>query len=635
MNNIECPDSIIYLSECLQKLPYGIIECQFPRIGITYLELHTERNSIILFPNKKKAIICSRNNKESLYIDSETSNNEITTYKLNSQWKKFIVTPESLKLLMQTLQEEVSTYFFLIKGMEELQSNSLLSSLTISIGEILDYYIIHPKTHRCICTIDSKAFSHPALREEDISIIDWTHICKRNITIFSCTNIVKILKETIEQISSKEKILVIYTSAQQAKISILNLKEEFQKECCILCNESNKNKADKFYIESTDKLDSLPKRITFLGDSKLESKFEDIYHLITISDAKQGSTLLSQKKIIKAYDLCTNHQGILSDTIVHNTRKCFIEGWDSDFALMTLRADKIVTLLNMADKLSNDDEGLKKLFSIVKNSLDSKSLGVIRGGFPKIPLVRKNIEGKWDIAYMNMDNILARINLYIKYYHNPESLNESLRKYYSTTMIACKYNEKTEKQEEIEKNEKERSKKEALDERLIVLNEIKELYNANLFDFDAFRKINKYKSYPIKKTIQEVKELYTYIDTNELVTHLKKIKSGNNIGFKNLKNAVVFAALEENHSFKADIYNTFKVGDRYTNNEIAKKLAPIIDYHFHKDLSGKNRKLITLFKSFFDTSRLRKEYLILSKKVFIHKNRIPKSEQVLLDYFNL
>lgn len=46
---IECDENINYISEKLSIIPFGIIECQVPHIGTTYLELHADRNSIILF----------------------------------------------------------------------------------------------------------------------------------------------------------------------------------------------------------------------------------------------------------------------------------------------------------------------------------------------------------------------------------------------------------------------------------------------------------------------------------------------------------------------------------------------------------------------------------------------------------
>ena len=216
INYIECSNNELSIT----NVPSGIIECDFAHVGITSLELQTERNSIILFPDERVAQKYKSDYNFYVGAIDSTLVKEICAYKRRLKWKKFLVTPYSLKALMEILNEEKSNYFFMIKEMEKLQSLSPYASV---IEDILDFYIIHPSNRRCICTTDTKALNNPVLKEEDIHIIHWKPLNKRNISILSCENIIGILKETIENISAEEKILIMYSNAKRAKLSILNL----------------------------------------------------------------------------------------------------------------------------------------------------------------------------------------------------------------------------------------------------------------------------------------------------------------------------------------------------------------------------------------------------------------------------
>ena len=49
---VECDKGISHISEIWSETPCGIIECQVPDIGATYLEMHSDRDSIIVFPDE-------------------------------------------------------------------------------------------------------------------------------------------------------------------------------------------------------------------------------------------------------------------------------------------------------------------------------------------------------------------------------------------------------------------------------------------------------------------------------------------------------------------------------------------------------------------------------------------------------
>ena len=628
---IECDESINYISEKLSITPSGIIECQVPHIGTTFLELHADRNSIILFPREDEAKLYAKEYPEiSFYVDIEEMmlEQEVTVYRSDNNKQKFLVTPSSVSRLLDCLgQEEALKYFFMIKDMEKLQSECNYKPY---ISTILDYYMAYPKDKRCICTTDYKAFSHPVLKSEDIHIIKWHHLPKRNIKVRPCSNTIGVLKETIEKLPDTDKVLIVYTSVSQARLSILNLKEDIQKECCILCSTYNKEDTGEFYASIDELSEILSKRITFLALNKFDIKVNDKCHLITVSDTSRGSTTMSLKDITSVYDLC-KPDNILSDTGIHNTIKCY-DKWNDDIALLIERADKISKLQNTADELSRGDSSLQRLFSIVKSTIKNKASGRIRGRFPNIKLTRIDAWNRCAVAYMNIDSLLLRTNLYKSYYYKPECLGTALNKLYPTITSDKLNNDQVSKeQKEREKEEKTLYQDKVAKGRLAVLDNILRLHTEGKLNMPYLEMNSRRGTRASRKIYEEVKILYPYISTEELIAGLKAIKSGNKIGFKTFNNSVIYWALDDEHPLKLSLNKAFKIGEKYSNTEIRERMNPIIQYHLHKDWTGNERKTIALFKCFFKTIRPKREYIIQAGDKFnIHKERISKEENNLL-----
>lgn len=629
---IECDKSISHISEKWDEIPCGIIECQVPHIGATYLEMHSERDSIIVFPDESKAFECSKEYSNSLYVNEGTN---ISDYIQRQSRHKFIVTPKSIGGLLQQLgkdgQEEEARkrYFFMVKDMEQLQKES---AYKMKSAYILDFYLEFPKDKRCIYTTDHKAFTHPVLKGEAVHIIKWKNLPKRSIRVISRSNVIGALKETIENMPTNDKIWVVYTSIQQARLAILNLKEDMQKECCIWCREFDREEAGEFF-KAIDKSKSLPKRITFLATRHFNQQVKGKCHLITVSDTSKGSTLLSVKDMVKAYDLC-NPANILSDTVIYNKAVCYKQ-WSMEINTLVERAEKIVKLLNIADELSEGDASLKRLFSIVATTLRNKATGRIRGRLPNIRLIRKDYWGKYSAAYMKIDSLLLRVNLNNTYYSKPTALAKALKELYSITSSESNNNERIpEIQQEIEQQEKKRWNDKRLQERTAILDEILKLHIENKLTQEYLNNESKKGSSLHRKVYEEVAKLYSYIGAEELIDNLKHIESGNRIGFNNFNNKVIYWSLVEDHPLKLSVNEAFKVGEKYTNVEIREKMNPIIQYHFHKDWSENTRKPITLFKCFFETERPKREYIIKSELSFkCHKDRIDMSEDDLLKLF--
>ena len=354
-------------------------------------------------------------------------------------------------------------------------------------------------------------------------------------------------------------------------------------------------------------------------------------HLITVSDTSKGSTLLSLKDIIKAHGICKS--GILSDTIIHDTIKCHPQ-WNDEINTLVERGEKIVRLQNTADELSKGDSNLKRLFSIVSTTLKNKATGRIRGRLPNVRLIKTDIWRKSAVAYMNIDSLLLRINLYQRYYNNALALRKALEGLYNISSWQPNSQEVSQEQQEIEKEEKDKQNKKKEEKRAAILDEILKLHLDGKLNLEYLENKSKVGNSLNRKVYLEVSKLYPYIDTEELIQEMRSIKNGNTIGFKTLNNKIIYWALDDVHPLKLSMKEAFEVGKKYTNAEIREKMNPIIQYHLHRNWSENERKAIALFKCFFKTKRPKNEYIILPDEYFQgHKERIDKGEDGLLKWF--
>ena len=128
--------------------------------------------------------------------------------------------------------------------------------------------------------------------------------------------------------------------------------------------------------------------------------------------------------------------------------------------------------------------------------------------------------------------------------------------------------------------------------------------------------------------------LYKYVDLESLLNQLWEIRADNNAAFKNLNNAVMYWALDEEHPFKVAVRSSFTLNRAYSVNEIQELLTPIVQYHLHKVL--KPRKYISLLNVIYQTMRPKNNYIIKEEnpmQLKEHGIRISCEDNNMLRYF--
>lgn len=636
-------ERISYISVFPNILPHGIIQCKIPNDEFVSLELKTKRNSIIVINSRNE--IYNYGKSTFYYYDNFIDINEYISSN-KSSYNKFFVLPSNLKNLIREVGN-LNDYFLVIKDMDRLLYEN---SYKGNIEDIMDIYINDfEKDNRCLFVNDCNIFTNPNLIDEERSCIGWHNLPSRNLRLYhiptikdekgkSFCNLTGCIADVIKGLPKTDKVLIFYPSIKAAKQIAMNISEEMQKETAIVCSEMNAKMAESFYSNLNENRQTLSKRIVIWVNNDLNFHLKDKYHLITISDTRKGSTMLTLKSIHQLYQV--NEDGannILSDTIIYNTTY-FLEDWDNQYAELLKRADKIRQLYDAMDGISKQDNSLNNIFGIAKNVICHKATGQLYGRFSPFELTRKDIDGKYEIAYMNFDSMKFRTNLIKELYNRKNILSEKLSQYYTITdTIENKKNvtlEQTQIKEEIKLLDRKIKKNDWLDALEEIENELSlEEHDENSFEQFLKRKANKGNNTQ-RNLYKGFLKLYPYMEVMELIYLLKGIKCSTITPLKNLNNSIMFWALEDEHPFKKAVMEAFPVGSQSTNEEIEDRLKPILHYHLHKKYPERSRKVIALFKCFLKTDRPRTKYRIfLDDRYINHKARISKEENNLLGYF--
>ena len=636
----EVSDSFWNLADFIDKMPHGIVDKKIPGIGATTLEINSKRNSIIVFPTKALAYGKHSKHPNTLYVGSEikgekVTNQQIEEYLAKDGYKKLLVVADSLGRLLGIIGKNYKDYFLMIDEVDVLQTDN---NFRPQLENVIDYYLMFPSKNRCMVTATMKEFSNPHLKTECRFPITWQYNTHRNIDLLHTDNITQAV---IEKVISHptEKIFIAYNSILQIRNIIASLDEETRKECAILCSEASIKEAGEYFAPKLGDNDTLPARINFATCCYFTGiDIEDSYHLITVSDVRRSHSMLTIDRMTQIHGRCRKDDGILSETIIYNTLGyvSVMESMDSYTVTLLNKAKKVLKVIESADDIMQGDYTLTDLFSLVKEAIREKAQERI-AGYEFINLIRKNVEGKYVPAYLNIDYIIERTELYGSYFM-PETLKAVLsRQANIISYTAIPNYDVSPKQSSIEKSNKDAQN--MLAERYIQ----EAIYNIKLLsttgqlnDNTLYLYIRQSRS-KTKIFLERFFKLYKYVDLDSLLHQLWEIRADNSVAFKNLNNAAMYWALDEEHPFKVAIRRGFTLNRSYSASEIQEILTPIVQYHLHKVLQP--RKYVALLNTIYATGRTSgNKYSIRNenpKGFKEHTNRIATKENNLLKLFIL
>ena len=629
------------LSNYLTKMPHGLVDKKIPGIGATTLEINSKRNSIIVFPTKALAYSKHSKHPNTLYVGSEikgekekVTNQQIEEYLAKDGYKKLLVVADSLGRLLGIIGKNYKDYFLMIDEIDVLQTDN---NFRPQLENVIDYYLMFPLKNRCMVTATMKEFINPLLKKECKFSITWIYNARRDVKLLHTNNTTQTV---IEEIIShpRDKIFIAYNSILQIQNILSTLDEETRKECAILCSEASIKEAGEYFAPKLGDNDTLPARINFATCCYFTGiDIEDSYHLITVSDVRRSHSMLTLDRMTQIHGRCRKDNGVLSETIIYNTLGyvSVMESMEKYTATLLNKAQKVLKVLESADTISQGDYTLTDLFAIIKEAIREKAQERIAGN-ELINLTRKDIYGKNVPAYLNIDYIIERTDLYASYFM-PETLKEVLGKQVNIISYKSLPHGVSPEQNSIEKTNKDAQNK--LTDSYIqeAIDNIKVLSTTGQLNDNTLHLYIRQSRSRTKIFLERFIKLYKYVDLDSLLHQLWEIRTSNSIAYKNLNNAVMYWALDEEHPFKVAIRRSFTLNKSYSASEIQEILAPIVQYHLHKVL--KPRKYVALLKSIYATDRTSgNKYTIRGEHprgFKDHTGRIATKENNLLKLFML
>lgn len=629
------------LSNYLTKMPHGLVDKKIPGIGATTLEINSKRNSIIVFPTKALAYSKHSKHPNTLYVGSEikgekekVTNQQIEEYLAKDGYKKLLVVADSLGRLLGIIGKNYKDYFLMIDEIDVLQTDN---NFRPQLENVIDYYLMFPLKNRCMVTATMKEFINPLLKKECKFSITWIYNARRDVKLLHTNNTTQTV---IEEIIShpRDKIFIAYNSILQIQNILSTLDEETRKECAILCSEASIKEAGEYFTPKLGDNDTLPARINFATCCYFTGiDIEDSYHLITVSDVRRSHSMLTLDRMTQIHGRCRKDNGVLSETIIYNTLGyvSVMESMEKYTATLLNKAQKVLKVLESADTISQGDYTLTDLFAIIKEAIREKAQERIAGN-ELINLTRKDIYGKNVPAYLNIDYIIERTDLYASYFM-PETLKEVLGKQVNIISYKSLPHGVSPEQNSIEKTNKDAQNK--LTDSYIqeAIDNIKVLSTTGQLNDNTLHLYIRQSRSRTKIFLERFIKLYKYVDLDSLLHQLWEIRTSNSIAYKNLNNAVMYWALDEEHPFKVAIRRSFTLNKSYSASEIQEILAPIVQYHLHKVL--KPRKYVALLKSIYATDRTSgNKYTIRGENprgFKEHTGRIATKENNLLKLFML
>lgn len=629
------------LSNYLTKMPHGLVDKKITGIGATTLEINSKRNSIIVFPTKALAYGKHSKHPNTLYVGSEikgekekVTNQQIEEYLAKGGYKKLLVVADSLGRLLGIIGKNYKDYFLMIDEVDVLQTDN---NFRPQLENVIDYYFMFPSKNRCMVTATMKEFNNPLLKKECKFSITWTYNARRDVKLLHTNNIIQAV---IEKVISHptEKVFIAYNSILQIRNIIASLDEETRKECAILCSEASIKEAGEYFAPKLGDNDTLPARINFATCCYFTGiDIEDSYHLITVSDVRRSHSMLTLDRMTQIHGRCRKVNGILSETIIYNTLGyvSVMESMDSYAVTLLHKAKKVLKVIESADDIMQGDHTLTDLFAMVKEAIREKAQERIAGN-ELINLTRKDVHGKDVPAYLNIDYIIERTELYSTYFM-PETLKEVLSKQVKIISYNSLNYDVSPEQNIIEKTNKDAQNKLTDSNIQDAIKYIKTLSTTGQLNDNTLYSYTRYCRSKTKIFLERFIKLYRYVDLDSLLHQLWEIRTSNSVVFKNLNNTVMYWALDEEHPFKVAIRRCFTLNRSYSANEIQDKLTPIVQYHLHKVL--KPRKYVALLKSMYATDRTSgNKYIIRNENprgFREHTCKIATKENNLLKLFML
>ncbi len=636
------------MGHIFNSVPWGVIKKNITGIGATTLELRSFANSIIVVPTKNLAYEKYKTGWDEslqkykyLYVGSEigdfkhsTSMGQIQDYLKDNDivWKKIICVSDSLDRLM--IEAEIpydkekkhysSNWRLMVDEIDMYQSDGAFRP---NLGKVIDYYFLFDPHSRSLVSATMRPFSDPRINNEPVIELHYEEESEGRVInkLIHSNNPRAIVKDMIEKHfkdTPNDKIVVAYNHVLGMTKIIEALPSELKSECAILCGENSISEAGDYYSKLSPQA-ILPKRINFITSAYFVGvDFNERFHLISISESEKLYTLLTPERLKQIAGRCRDKDGVLSETIVYNTKEPKDKATDLSYS-----SNIKDSLEKFAERLANACNALKELaekhpkqigndFVKAVDELVEKSKKSFFGSTP-VSLIRNDINGKTQVAYLNIDAILDYFRLKRDLYVKPEQLQQWLEA--DNTIQSFEVIDKvvSDSQERIEKAAIQTRQELEYKQLLKLIEELKGLDATKRLNDEVLKKLHRSASNKGKTFIKRLTPLYPYISIEVLTGKLSELAKANaqEQQYRRLHNSLIFWALSSKHPFKEKMLEKFVVGQQYNPAQRLQYINEIMSLFCNHPITNEIVATKTL-NDFFDTERVRstayKDYKILS-----------------------
>lgn len=561
----------IKLSDVFNRIPHGHVIKSETGMGATYLELRSQRNSIIVEPLRITASSKSKELEGSLYIgsplkkeDIEVTDKMIKSYcnsKANKH-KKILVVADSLPRLLRVLGKRMFQDYFLM--IDEIDSFQTDSSFREKMENCIDIYKQFPVDKRALVSATSISFSDPVLQEEKRTEIYYDEFKPRKIIIIHTTDVkMSAYYMIVAYLTSfkDDKFMVAFNSIKGCRTLADKLVASnvlSTEDIKIFCS-ADSEQAVRNYYDLLDESKTLPVKVNFFTSAYFSGfDLADEYHLISISSCKNIIHTLSEKRLKQIAGRCRKE--LKSETIICDSVP--------DHPLVNKASSKNV-LIKAANKELDALKCIEKNYSanpLLKGNLENIRKLIIKHTTKEgHQFVRKSIYPKVEnvISYLNIDAYLENVRVQKTLYMSPKDLyNELKRSMHEVSFFENEFG--------MEQNIDDKETDTLL--RQILVDEAIEIIKNNTPEY-LQKLLNGRDTSSLQKTLIKIYlDHYKYIDNEQLLEEIEK--SGGYNDSRTLNKflfAALYESLDDNQLYKATVKKWFPAKSRFTKDELLEK----------------------------------------------------------------
>lgn len=549
-----------YLSDVMNEIPSNcILSKRIPGCGATTLELETQRNSIIVVPNVP--VIKSKCGKYSnlLGVYEDITTDKIRNYLTNNRLHKIMTTPESfskVKTACARCDIDIYNHFFLLMD----ECHQLIKDVDYREDIVLPMTDFFRFKNKALVSATPIGFSDPRFKEFETVEISTDYDYKQEIMVTHTYNINKAISEYLDK--HAEGTICFFVNSV---VMIYSIMKQFNilEDSTIYCAPKSRMKLrNEYSFDNAYKdwsADTMKKYNFFTGRFytafDLDLPYKPDLVMVTDPYISEYTMLDIETDCIQ---ICGRFRhGINSATHIYRVNPEIIikdrEQIEWEISAHEFAYQTIQTLYNSADNIES-----------------RFAFGAVLETMP----FRKFLYSDFTKNWFAIDNEINSVLVNNRYQSRQEIMNwYNDCHFFNPTFENCEYNENDEKLKIVKAA---RSAKDKRRKMVQLLNEMETPYSEYALDFiNDMRKIDPF--------IVEAFETLGKERIEELNYSQKKIRE-----------EMILTQRKGNKVVRL-IKNTFKVGNRYSNEKIVNELTrifEILNIHPEEDIKP---KLIMLY----------------------------------------